>query len=148
MTKMNGAVRHCKAAMITVALGENGRFSCKVAFNGPVAGTNPDIVKFLKEVTDILQRQLNEQGGNFPPVYLWPLGNIGTLERVKFGVVGDTVNLAARIQDRSRDGKHTCILVSDALRAETERAGFGYELVGDLAMKGKAEPVRVFEVVA
>lgn len=76
------------------------------------------------------------------------LGNIGTLERVKFGVVGDTVNLAARIQDRSRDGKHTCILVSDALRSETERAGFGYELVGDLAMKGKAEPVRVFEVVA
>ena len=32
--------------------------------------------------------------------------NIGTDERVKFGVVGDTVNLAARIQDRSRDGKH------------------------------------------
>ena len=31
-------------------------------------------------------------------------GNIGTADRVKFGVVGDTVNLAARIQDRSREG--------------------------------------------
>jgi adenylate cyclase len=73
-------------------------------------------------------------------------GNIGTAERVKFGIVGDTVNLAARIQDRSRDGKHTCVLVSDVVRAETE-AAFDLELVGDLAMKGKAAPVRVFEVV-
>lgn len=72
-------------------------------------------------------------------------GNIGTVERVKFGVVGDTVNLAARIQDRSRDGKFTCIFVSDAVEHEV-RERHALELVGDLAMKGKAEPVRVFEV--
>ena len=73
-------------------------------------------------------------------------GNIGTDERVKFGVVGDTVNLAARIQDRSRDGKHTCILVSEAVESDT-KPSFAYELVGDVAMKGKAAPVRVFEVI-
>jgi class 3 adenylate cyclase len=73
-------------------------------------------------------------------------GNIGTPERVKFGVVGDTVNLAARIQDRSRDGKHTCVLVSPSVRDDVH-AGFDLEVVGDLAFKGKTEPVRVYEVV-
>ena len=72
-------------------------------------------------------------------------GNIGTNERVKFGVVGDTVNLAARIQDRSRDGKFTCIFVSEAVEREV-RARHALELVGDLVMKGKAVPVQVFEV--
>ena len=73
-------------------------------------------------------------------------GNIGTVERVKFGIVGDTVNLAARIQDRSRDGKHTCVLVSEAVRDVVE-SSFEIELVGDLTMKGKAMAVRVFEIV-
>jgi class 3 adenylate cyclase len=73
-------------------------------------------------------------------------GNIGTAERVKFSVVGDTVNLAARIQDRSREGKHTCVFVSGAVHDETE-AEAEYALVGDLAFKGKNDPVRVFEVV-
>ncbi len=73
-------------------------------------------------------------------------GNIGTAERVKFSVVGDTVNLAARIQDKSREGKHTCVFVSAAVHDEAA-PGVEYELVGDLAFKGKAEPVRVFEVV-
>lgn len=72
-------------------------------------------------------------------------GNIGTVERVKFSVVGDTVNLAARIQDRSREGTFTCIFVSDAVEREV-RALHALELIGDLAMKGKAEPVKVFEV--
>lgn len=72
-------------------------------------------------------------------------GNIGTDERVKFGVVGDTVNLAARIQDKSREGKHTCILVSQWVKDDTGDR-FTYELVGDLPLKGKSLPVRVFEV--
>jgi class 3 adenylate cyclase len=71
-------------------------------------------------------------------------GNIGSAQRAKFGVVGDTVNLAARIQDRSREGIATLVFVSAVV--STEAASHRYRLVGDLAMKGKAEPVRVFEV--
>lgn len=72
-------------------------------------------------------------------------GNIGTAERVKFGVVGDTVNLAARIQDRSRDGKYTCVFVSEIV-AEENREAYDLDDVGALALKGKSEPVRVFEI--
>ncbi len=73
-------------------------------------------------------------------------GWIGAEDRVKYGVVGDTVNLAARIQDRSRDGKHTFILVSGATR---EKLGNHFELdfFGDETFKGKTGTTPVWEVV-
>ena len=73
-------------------------------------------------------------------------GNIGTQERKKGAVVGDTVNLAARIQDRSRNGKHTCILVSDDTRTDLGTR-FGTEFFGDEEFKGKSAPVRVWEIL-
>lgn len=73
-------------------------------------------------------------------------GNIGTAERKKGAVVGDTVNLAARIQDRSRNGKHTCILVSDDTRQDLPHR-LKTELFGDEEFKGKSQPVRVWEVL-
>lgn len=74
-------------------------------------------------------------------------GNIGTPERMKFGVVGDTVNTAARIQDRSRDGKATCVLVSDDVRQAIETA-YDLDLFGDLSLKGKTGTLRVYEITA
>jgi class 3 adenylate cyclase len=73
-------------------------------------------------------------------------GNIGEENRrLKRAVVGDTVNLAARIQDRSRDGSHTCIFLSQDTK---DRLKEPFELVhfGDEMFKGKAEPVPVWEV--
>lgn len=74
-------------------------------------------------------------------------GNIGSRERVKYGVVGDTVNLAARIQDRSREGKSTCIFVSEDVREELGK-WFRSESLGELSFKGKAKPVVVYEITA
>ncbi|MEW6280421.1 MAG: adenylate/guanylate cyclase domain-containing protein, partial [Candidatus Eremiobacterota bacterium] len=73
-------------------------------------------------------------------------GWIGARDRVKYGVVGDTVNLAARIQDRSRDGKHTAILVSGSTR---QHLGNAFELAffGEEAFKGKTGTTPVWEVV-
>ena len=74
-------------------------------------------------------------------------GNIGEENRrLKRAVVGDTVNLAARIQDRSRDGSHTCIFLSQSTKDKLTEP---VELVhfGDENFKGKAEPVPVWEVV-
>lgn len=73
-------------------------------------------------------------------------GNLGTDERLKYGVVGDTVNVASRIQDRSRDGTHTCILMSDASRADAEGV-VETVLFGDEMLKGKAAAMRLWEVV-
>lgn len=73
-------------------------------------------------------------------------GNIGELgRRMKRAVVGDTVNLAARIQDRSRDGSHSCIFLSQDTKDKLKGR---YDLVhfGDESFKGKSEPVPVWEV--
>ena len=73
-------------------------------------------------------------------------GNIGTAERLKYAVVGDTVNVGARIQDRSRDGRHTCVLLSSATRAELGPE-FELDFFGAENLKGKTAPVEVWEVV-
>ncbi|MEW6278224.1 MAG: adenylate/guanylate cyclase domain-containing protein [Candidatus Eremiobacterota bacterium] len=73
-------------------------------------------------------------------------GTIGTSERVKHAVVGDTVNLAARIQDRSRDGKHTQILVSQQVYAEV-LGEFDCAYFGEEQFKGKSRPVAVWELI-
>lgn len=73
-------------------------------------------------------------------------GNIGEKNaRLKRAVVGDTVNLAARIQDRSREGKFTCIFLSgDSKDKLTEEVPL--EFFGDERFKGKAELIPVWEV--
>jgi class 3 adenylate cyclase len=73
-------------------------------------------------------------------------GNIGMEERAKRAVIGDTVNLAARIQDRSRDGKHTDILVSQPTY-EATRGEFEFEFFGEELFKGKSQPEKVWEVL-
>ena len=72
-------------------------------------------------------------------------GEVGAQHRSKFALIGDTVNLAARIQDRSRDGKHTGILLSAEARKDV--SDFVLEVFGDEAFKGKSGLIRVFEVV-
>lgn len=72
-------------------------------------------------------------------------GEVGAQHRSKFALIGDTVNLAARIQDRSRDGKHTGILISAEARKDV--SDFVLEVFGDEAFKGKSGLIRVYEVV-
>jgi len=72
-------------------------------------------------------------------------GEVGAAHRSKFALIGDTVNLAARIQDRSRDGKHTGILLSDDSNQDVQ--GFQVALFGDESFKGKTGLTRVWEIV-
>ncbi len=72
-------------------------------------------------------------------------GNIGSQTRVKYGVVGDTVNLAARIQDRSREGTFSCIFVSDAAHEELGES-FAAVSLGEMTFKGKKNPMGVWEI--
>lgn len=72
------------------------------------------------------------------------VGKIGNDLRMDYTAIGDTVNLAARLQARAKPGT---VMISDATKRLVE--GF-FELValGLIALKGKAEPVHAFEVVA
>lgn len=73
-------------------------------------------------------------------------GDIGPRARLKYAVLGDVVNTAARIQDRSKEGRHTCILVSGATYEEV-RSEFEATFFGDELLKGKSMPVPIWEVM-
>ena len=71
------------------------------------------------------------------------LGNIGSPERMKYGVVGRHVNLTSRIQSYSTGGQ---ILISEATRRE---AGAGLKIgkQTEIKAKGIEHPITVSEVL-
>lgn len=71
------------------------------------------------------------------------VGRMGGGELVELGVVGDPVNVAARVQDATRDLAEP-LLVTEATRCLLEREGSALEHRATLALKGKAEPVAVY----
>ena len=72
-------------------------------------------------------------------------GLIGPDERVEYGVVGEPVNLAARVESLTKDVL-TTILVSGEVAA---RLGVEFQLgrTASLPVKGKTEPVQVVEIL-
>ena len=70
-------------------------------------------------------------------------GDVGGVKRRDFTVMGDTVNLAARLEDASEKGQ---IFVGPETWAQT-REDFEFRKLKPLALKGKAEPVQAYEVL-
>ncbi|MBW7874850.1 MAG: adenylate/guanylate cyclase domain-containing protein [Candidatus Cloacimonetes bacterium] len=73
------------------------------------------------------------------------VGNVGTEEQMSRTVLGDTVNLAARVESYSKDGKHTCILYSEATRIAL-RKKWEDELLTEVTVKGKSVPIKIYEL--
>jgi adenylate cyclase len=77
-------------------------------------------------------------------------GTIGGAERLKYTVVGDTVNVAARLE--SLDAPHDFVaarcrvLVSDATAALLDGDALDLESLGTFAVKGRAAPVAVWRL--
>lgn len=81
-------------------------------------------------------------------------GSLGSSKRLEYTVLGDTVNIASRLESTAKDSfafhplRRPCrILIGDATR-EYLGADFPVRLIGDLTLKGKERQIRVFEVEA
>lgn len=72
------------------------------------------------------------------------VGTLGNDLRVEFKAVGDTVNLASRMESMAEPG--TTYVTHDTFRL-TE-GFFRFESFGEKSVKGKEEPVRVYRVVS
>lgn len=73
------------------------------------------------------------------------VGNIGTPKRTDFTVLGDGVNLAARLETATKQF-HTDLLVGESVEALT-RPHFIFRRVGLLTVKGKSKPVEAYTVL-
>ena len=72
------------------------------------------------------------------------VGTLGNDLRVEFKAVGDTVNLASRIEGLAVSGS---TYVSEDTYRLTEGL-FRFEALGEYAVKGKEEPVKAYRVIA
>ena len=71
------------------------------------------------------------------------VGNVGAAGQQSFSAIGDTTNVAARLQGAARPGR---VLMSAATRERLEGL-VTVEPLGPILLKGKDEPVEAFELV-
>jgi adenylate cyclase len=70
--------------------------------------------------------------------------NIGSAERSAYSLIGDTVNLASRIQDLTKTFQ-TDILVSESIQSLVGDP-YDFSPMPEIKVKGKLDPIRVFSL--
>ena len=70
-------------------------------------------------------------------------GNLGSIQRMDYSVIGDTVNLAARLESAAGAGE---IIISQATR---DKIGdkFALEKRDSIKVKGKEKPIQIYNVL-
>jgi len=70
------------------------------------------------------------------------VGNMGSDQRFDYSVIGDPVNLAARLESASKTLGHTLIVGEQTKKVIDDK--FPFEFVDSITVKGKTEPVNVY----
>ena len=97
----------------------------------------------LGELNEKLRKEGLEElntgaGSNTGPCVV---GNFGSSTRFDYSVLGDAVNLAARLESSCKDYDADLIISEHSLVD-----GFDYEFLAEVTVKGKSEPVKIYTI--
>jgi len=73
-------------------------------------------------------------------------GTIGAKTRKDYTVIGDPVNVAARLEERSKEGRYTNIVISEETYAGVKGL-VAVELLSGDQIRGRQKPVAVYEIM-
>jgi class 3 adenylate cyclase len=73
-------------------------------------------------------------------------GSIGGAGRLNFSVVGDAVNVAARVEDATRETGDSLLITAGTRDALTKEGEIALTSRGEVLLKGKAEAIELFAV--
>ncbi len=74
------------------------------------------------------------------------IGNVGSQDFMDFTVIGDAVNVAARLESATKEHQAT-ILISEATYNKVKDR-INATFIAEITVKGKEEPIRIYEPIA
>jgi class 3 adenylate cyclase len=127
-----------------------------VVFGDPGCPREDDAARAVHAAVAMVRRRRamnrDREAADLPPirigvgVHVGPIimGHIGSRHRLSYTVIGDPVNVAARLETATKEHGRPILVSEDVARAPGQ--SFPVEEIGELSLKGREAPVRVFAV--
>jgi adenylate cyclase len=130
LTTMSLVIREQHGGTLDKYIGDGLMATCGVPRRGPMDATNSILCALamrasMKEWNAIRDQQVWQPIDIGIGIYYGPvvMGNIGSEERMEFAVIGDTVNVASRIEHLSRELETEIVLSDDVAAAAHVEVG-------------------------
>ncbi|MEM6885923.1 MAG: adenylate/guanylate cyclase domain-containing protein, partial [Verrucomicrobiota bacterium] len=104
------------------------------------------------EALDALNAQIEEESGISLAVRMGinsgqvSAGNMGSEKRFQYTVMGDAVNLAARLEPANKE-YGSRIIIGEKTYAALPEGEFATRLLDKIVVKGKTEPIDIYELI-
>ena len=127
-----------------------------VVFGDPGSPREDDASRAVQAAVAMVRRREDmnwkRESAGLPPVkigvgiHVGPviMGHIGSVRRLSYTVIGDAVNIAARLEAATKEYNQPILVSEDVARAPKQ--SLPVNEIGELNLKGRAAPVRVFAV--